>query len=233
MSRNNWPGTAIAITLCAAGIAAAAFYFGGFDGGPGDAPGPVEQSSSGSAGEPTVTESAGPQPGFADGSRPEGAPGAPEEVAEGVGQADGVLPAGATVFDSQYPGIANLDPDFLQALREAATAAKTDAVVFHVSSGWRSQSYQEQLLKDAITTYGSEAEASRWVGPPDKSAHVSGDAADLDDSEAQAWLAERGASYALCRVYQNEPWHYELRPDAKDQGCPTMYADAAHDPRLK
>ncbi len=31
-------------------------------------------------------------------------------------EADDALPDGVTVFDDQYPGVANLDPDLLQAL---------------------------------------------------------------------------------------------------------------------
>ena len=37
----------------------------------------------------------------------------------------------------------------------------------------------------------------------------------------------------LCQIYSNEPWHYELRPEAIDYGCPTMYADPTHDPRMQ
>jgi len=33
-----------------------------------------------------------------------------------VTEADGALPDGVTVFDDQYPGVANFDPDLLQAL---------------------------------------------------------------------------------------------------------------------
>jgi hypothetical protein len=33
-----------------------------------------------------------------------------------VTEADGALPDGVTVFDDQYPGVANLDPDLLQTL---------------------------------------------------------------------------------------------------------------------
>ena len=40
-------------------------------------------------------------------------------------------------------------------------------------------------------------------------------------------------TYGLCRIYGNEPWHYELRPDAVDHGCPPMYADPTHDPRMQ
>src|ERR671922_2069534 len=51
---------------------------------------------------------------------------------------DGALPDGVTVFDDEYPGIANLDLDLLEALREAAADAADGGIVFHVSSGWRS-----------------------------------------------------------------------------------------------
>ena len=49
---------------------------------------------------------------------------------------------------------------------------------------------------------------------------MSGDAVDIGPSDATAWLSEHGAEYGLCQIYRNEPWHYELRPDAIDHGCP-------------
>jgi hypothetical protein len=48
-----------------------------------------------------------------------------------------------------------------------------------------------------------------------------------------AWLLKHGAEYGLCQIYRNEPWHYELRPAAIEQGCPRMYADPTHDPRMQ
>jgi D-alanyl-D-alanine carboxypeptidase len=150
-----------------------------------------------------------------------------------LGEADGAVPDGTTVFDDEVPGVANLDPDLLGAVRRAATEAADEGVEFVVDSGWRSPAYQEQLLREAISKYGSEAEAARWVATPNTSAHVSGDAVDIGPSGSAAWLSEHGAEYGLCQIYGNEPWHYELRPDAVDHGCPAMYADAAHDPRMQ
>ena len=159
--------------------------------------------------------------------------GATTEVDGAVTEADGALPDGVTVFDDQYPGVANLDPDLLQALREAATDAADDGVEFIVDSGWRSPDYQDQLLREAVSEYGSEEEAARWVATADTSAHVSGDAVDIGHFDATAWLSEHGAEYGLCQIYRNEPWHYELRPQAIDRGCPRMYADPTHDPRMQ
>ena len=150
-----------------------------------------------------------------------------------LGEADGAVPDGTTVFDDEVPGVANLDPALLGALRQAATDAADDGVEFFVDSGWRSPAYQEQLLHEAISKYGSEAEAARWVATPNTSAHVSGDAVDIGPADAAAWLSEHGAAYGLCQIYGNEPWHYELRPEAIDHGCPAMYADPTHDPRMQ
>jgi D-alanyl-D-alanine carboxypeptidase len=147
-------------------------------------------------------------------------------------QTDGVVPDGATVFD-QYPGVVRLDPDLLAALRRAAADAAGDGVTIGVNSGWRSRAYQDQLLREAVAEYGSEAEAARWVATADTSPHVSGDAVDLGPSAAVAWLAEHGSAYGLCQVYRNEAWHYELRRAAITRGCPAMYADPTHDPRMQ
>lgn len=138
-----------------------------------------------------------------------------------------------TVFDDLYPGVANLDPALLQALREAATDAADDGVEFYVNSGWRSPEHQDRLLREAISKYGSEEEAARWVATADTSIHVLGGAVDIGPFEATAWLSEHGARYGLCQIYRNEPWHYELRPEAIDRGCPPMYADPTHDPRMR
>jgi hypothetical protein len=156
----------------------------------------------------------------------------PGHLGGALGEADGIVPDGTSVFDD-VPGVANLDPALLAALRRAATDAADDGVDFIVNSGWRSPAYQEQLLRQAVSTYGSEKKAARWVGTPSTSAHVSGDAVDLGPSAATTWLSRRGARYGLCRIYRNEPWHYELRPEAADHGCPRMYADPTHDPRMQ
>jgi len=150
-----------------------------------------------------------------------------------LGEADGAVPDGTTVVDDEVPGVAKLDSDLLGALHRAAADAAGDGVEFHVDSGWRSAEYQERLLREAISKYGSEEAATRWVATPETSAHVSGDAVDIGPSGAAAWLSAHGAAYGLCQIYGNEPWHYELRPEAIGHGCPAMYADPTHDPRMQ
>ncbi|MFI6316506.1 M15 family metallopeptidase [Nonomuraea sp. NPDC050556] len=147
----------------------------------------------------------------------------------GAGKADGVVPDGVTVFDDEYPAVSKLDPALLKAVRRAARDAGRFRIEFRVNSGWRSKKYQNQLLREAISKYGSEAEAARWVATADTSLHVKGKAIDLGPSEATAWLSRYGARYGLCQIYDNEPWHYELRRKA----CPPRYPDPTHDPRLQ
>jgi LAS superfamily LD-carboxypeptidase LdcB len=182
-----------------------------------------------------------PQPPLAGVRRavPQSAPSAPSSFSEvpldhgAVTQADGALPGGVTVFDDEYSGVGNLDPDLLRALRAAATDAADDGIALYVNSGWRSSEYQDQLLREAVTEYGSEEEAARWVATADSSPHVSGDAVDIGSVDGAAWLSEHGAEYGLCQIYSNEPWHFELRSRAIDRGCPPMYADPPHDPRMQ
>src|SRR5687767_4721884 len=150
-----------------------------------------------------------------------------------LGEADGAVPDGTTVFDDQIPGVANLDPDLLGALRRASFDAADDGVELFIDSGWRSAEYQNQLFREAVSEYGSEEEAARWVATAETSAHVSGDAVDIGPDDATRWLSEHGAAYGLCQIYSNEPWHYELRPEAVDHGCPPTYADPTHDPRMQ
>jgi D-alanyl-D-alanine carboxypeptidase len=155
------------------------------------------------------------------------------EQRDALGEAGGAVPDGTTVFDDEVPGVANLDPALLGALRQAATGAADDGVKFVVDSGWRSPEYQERLLREAVLKYGSEQEAARWVATPNTSAHVSGHAVDIGPSDATAWMSAHGAAYGLCQIYGNEPWHYELRPEAIAHGCPAVYADPTHDPRMQ
>lgn len=150
------------------------------------------------------------------------------------GEDDGLIDEAdrVSVFDDT-PAVSNLDPALLSAVRDAATAAEADGVRIHVNSGWRSPAYQNALLADAVQKYGSAEEAARWVATPERSEHVSGDAVDLGPVAGQDWLARHGARFGLCQIYENEPWHFELRPAAPANGCPVMYADPTADPRVE
>jgi zinc D-Ala-D-Ala carboxypeptidase len=157
---------------------------------------------------------------------PSGTPG-------GVGKADGIVPDGLTGFNDEYPAVTKLDPALRSALQRATTDAAGDRVEIFVTSGWRSKSYQRQLLREAVSRYGSEAEAARHVATAETSPHVSGDGVDIGPARAAAWLSKHGTRYGLCQIYRNEPWHYELRPRAIHRGCPPMYADPTRDPRMR
>ena len=174
----------------------------------------------------------GPVPSF--NAVPRGELGRAKTTDDGaVTEADGALPDGVTAFDGAYPGIANLDPDLLQSLRDATRDAADGGVELTINSGWRSATYQNALLRAAVSEYGSEKEAARWVATADTSPHVSGDAVDIGSANGTTWLSEHGAGYGLCQIYRNESWHFELRHQAIEGGCPRMYADPTSDPRMQ
>jgi hypothetical protein len=149
-----------------------------------------------------------------------------------LGAADGEVADGTTVL-ADVPAVTKLDSALRAALRLAADDASAMGVELGVNSGWRSYAYQEQLFEQAVAEHGSAASAERWVARPGTSVHEAGDAVDIGPSSATTWLARHGASFGLCQVYDNEPWHYELHLEAVDNGCPTTYADPTHDPRMQ
>ncbi|WP_407320027.1 D-alanyl-D-alanine carboxypeptidase family protein [Isoptericola halotolerans] len=142
-----------------------------------------------------------------------------------------MLPSGATAFDEDLPGVARLDADLLSALRQATADAADDEYTLWISIGRRSTAYQNHLREQAVDEHGSAEEAARWVATAETSTHVIGEAVDITPDDAIDWLSRHGDAYGLCQTYGNESWHFELRPDAPEDGCPTPYPDAAHDPR--
>lgn len=144
---------------------------------------------------------------------------------DATGVEGGLVPDDASPFDTDLPAIANLDSDLRHAVQDAARDAEADGITFRVTSGWRSTAFQQQLLDRAVTKYGSEAEALRYVSTPDRSRHVPGLAVDIGPTDADDWLSRHGAEYGLCRTYANEMWHFELATSPGGE-CPEMSADA-------
>ena len=136
-------------------------------------------------------------------------------------------PAGATLFNVHRPTIGNLDPNLLDAVRAAAQDAQEGGVRLMITSGWRSRAHQQRLFTEAVSRYGSEDEARRYVSTPDTSAHVTGDAVDIGPTDADDWLIQHGADYGLCQVFANEIWHFELATTPGGR-CPDMLPDSSY-----
>ncbi|GAB2677252.1 M15 family metallopeptidase [Kribbella swartbergensis] len=115
--------------------------------------------------------------------------------------------------------IDGLSPTLKSRLTKAMAAAKRDGVTLQITSGRRSAAKQQRLFNEAIQKYGSYEAATRWVLPPQYSAHVQGKAVDIGPAAAMRWLDKNGWRYGICRRYDNEPWHFEAltRPGTK---CP-------------
>jgi len=110
----------------------------------------------------------------------------------------------------------------------ARVAAQKAGYDINVTSGYRSLERQKYLFQEAILKYGSKAEASKWVLPPEKSNHPWGLAIDINFGisgtkarQSTAWLEKNGYKFGLCRRYQNEWWHFEplVSPGTR---CPVL-----------
>lgn len=124
-------------------------------------------------------------------------------------------------------GTTGLSDQLTRAITRARTAAAAEGVTINIVSGYRSAANQQQLFDQAVRKYGSAAEASKWVLPPDKSDHVKGQAVDVGPYAAAKWLKANGVKFGLCQRYANEYWHFEVLAPAKDQPCPALEANAS------
>ncbi|SEG99774.1 D-alanyl-D-alanine carboxypeptidase [Nonomuraea solani] len=102
--------------------------------------------------------------------------------------------------------------------RAAFTAARTDALWRHgqllgLTSGYRDPFVQQRMFEEEVRRSGSATTARMLVLPPAESSHVKGTALDVRPHEGARWLEEHGARYDLYRIYDNEWWHFEHRPE--------------------
>lgn len=146
-----------------------------------------------------------------------------------LGVDDGFIESGGSIspFDEQLPALARLDPALRAAMQAAASDALDDGFEFVVTSGWRSERYQQSLFDEAVRDYGSEAEARRHVATASASTHVTGNAVDIGFTDANSWLSQHGSDYGLCQVFANEMWHYELATTPGGE-CPPQLPDSSY-----
>lgn len=119
-----------------------------------------------------------------------------------------------------------LDPLLATAYDMAAAEAHAQGVPLSITSGYRSPGEQQAMWENGIATYGSPDAARRWVLPPEESTHVTGQAIDVGPQAGAAWLEANGNRWGLCRMYDNEWWHFEIAtlPGAV---CPPRLPDAS------
>ena len=125
---------------------------------------------------------------------------------------------------------AAIDRQLMYRFKAAQAAAKKDGQALYIASGYRTLSRQRFLFAQAVKKYGSEKEASKWVAPPLISHHPWGIAIDVnypDEPIGAGWLETNGYKFGLCRVFENEWWHFEpvIAPGWK---CPALVPDATY-----
>jgi hypothetical protein len=147
-------------------------------------------------------------------------------VIKGCEKTELSLGAGAIPHSLIRPSV--IDNQLMNRFKAAQAAAKKDGQALYIASGYRSLSRQKTLFAQAIKKYGTAAEASKWVAPPLVSHHPWGVAIDVnypDEPVGAGWLEINGSKFGLCRVFENEWWHFEpvIAPGWE---CPALVADA-------
>ena len=147
-------------------------------------------------------------------------------VIKGCEKTEVSLGAGAIPHSLIRPS--QLDKQLMNRFKAAQAAAKKDGQTLYIASGFRSLDRQKTLFAQAVRKYGSVQEASKWVAPPLVSHHPWGVAIDVnypDEPVGAGWLEVNGSKFGLCRVFENEWWHFEpvIAPGWK---CPALVPDA-------
>jgi len=114
-----------------------------------------------------------------------------------------------------------LEPNLILAWRAVEKAANADGVIVCLNDGKRSRAQQQATFDDYVAQYGEEV-AKQYVLPPDKSAHVIGNAIDVQPAAAFNWLTKTDGAFGLCRIYDNELWHFEFKKSYAADGCPAL-----------
>ena len=125
-----------------------------------------------------------------------------------------------------------VDEKIYSYLTEMLNDMESEGVYAFVSSGYRTNSYQQKLLNQKIDAYKSEGygpiksfvAARSWVAMPGHSEHHLGIAVDINNKsnttsqEVYKWLSNNAYKYGFIKRYpgdkieitniHSEPWHY-------------------------
>jgi len=149
-------------------------------------------------------------------------------VIKGCEKTEVSLGAGAIPHSLIRP--AAIDKQLMYRFKAAQAAAKKEGQALYIASGFRSLERQKVLFAQAVKKYGSKKVASKWVAPPLISHHPWGVAIDVNypnEPVGAGWLEVNGSKFGLCRVFENEWWHFEpvIAPGWK---CPALVPDATY-----
>ena len=120
-----------------------------------------------------------------------------------------------------------ITPETKKALVKMAVAAKKDGINLIVDSGFRSISYQKQIIRRRLEAGEKYEKLITFVAPPGYSEHHSARAVDFVPSEARfahteiyKWLKKHAAEFGFYETYPEdttgftpwESWHWVYQP---------------------
>jgi LAS superfamily LD-carboxypeptidase LdcB len=110
-------------------------------------------------------------------------------------------------------------PDVIAAWHHFEKVANAQGIIVCLNDGKRSSAQQQAQYDEYVQEYGKDV-ADQLVLSPEKSSHVTGNALDVQPQAAYQFLQSTKGSLGLCRIYDNEPWHFEYDAKYFTQGCP-------------
>jgi hypothetical protein len=132
-----------------------------------------------------------------------------------------ILTGGAATRSDSLSG---LNPEYTAVIERMLASAPPDiAKELKITSAYRSPKLQAQLWERALAKYGSPEKARKWVAPPGRSQHGSGNAIDwkYSSDRAKSWVRANAGNFGATFPLGNEPWHMELA-GARGGGTPVQ-----------
>ncbi|MBM9465798.1 D-alanyl-D-alanine carboxypeptidase family protein [Nakamurella leprariae] len=145
----------------------------------------------------------------------------PPPSAPDQGDVPGPEGTGRCAVDTRYTDepATGLLPEVAAAWAAVLAEAAQVGVDVCLADGKRSRAQQQQIRDEYVRDYG-EAMAEQYTLPPERSAHVTGTAVDVQPRAASNWLEGSAGRLGFCRTYDNEPWHFEFDATFAVTGCP-------------
>lgn len=130
----------------------------------------------------------------------------------GADETEGALIS--TPFQDKNGNQIRLKPSAAEGLSRIYELARARGIDVRVNSSYRSVEEQTRLWRDALNKYGSAEAARKWVAPPGRSRHNSGEAIDMNlmrngQKIPQSEFDEIMRQAGMYRPMSWETWHVE------------------------
>ena len=150
-----------------------------------------------------------------------------------LGEADGAVPDGTTVFDDEIPGVAKLDPvSSVPCAGPRPMPQTTGSSSPSTAAGVPRRTRSDCSVRRSRSTAQKRKPPDGWP-PPRRPRTCRGTRSTSGPPLPRRGCPRTAPRTGCARSTATSPGTTNCAPEAIDHGCPPMYADPTHDPRMQ